>query len=43
MARPATIRGFSFTSVRSYYLSANYAPTVALRTLPPEARLQTRC
>lgn len=29
MARPATIRGLSFISVRNYYLSAIYAPTVA--------------
>jgi hypothetical protein len=30
MAQPATaIRDFSFTSVRNYYLSATYAPTVA--------------
>jgi len=28
-AQPATIRGFSFVSVRNYYLSATYAPTVA--------------
>jgi hypothetical protein len=29
MAGPATIRGFSFTCVRNYYLSTTYAPTVA--------------
>jgi len=29
MARPGTIRGFFFISLRNYYLSATYAPTLA--------------